>query len=62
MNILPKWPLTDLDAEIYAAQKKGPVYIIFKEHDEVPAQMPVKVLLKAEKPGGRYPIFVTELQ
>jgi 4-amino-4-deoxy-L-arabinose transferase-like glycosyltransferase len=60
--ILPKWPMDKLDSEILAAREKGPVYIILKEHDEIPEQLPLTEVLRAEKPGGEDPILVTELQ
>lgn len=62
ISILPKWPLEKLDDEILTAEKKGKVYIILKEHDEVPPMLPLQVVMKAEKPGGQYPILVTEMK
>lgn len=60
--ILPKWPLDKLDEEILAAQKKGPVYVILKEHDTIPETLPLVEILRAIKPGGQDPILVTEIR
>jgi 4-amino-4-deoxy-L-arabinose transferase-like glycosyltransferase len=57
--ILPKWPLDKLDAEIITASKTGPVYVILKEHESVPKELPLTQVLKADKPGGKFPILVT---
>lgn len=62
MAVLPKWPLDTLDKEIIDAQKKGKVYVVLKEHDSVPQNLPLREVFRAEKPGGKYPIIVTELK
>ena len=48
--------------DIFNEKKYGPVYVLFKEHEEVPQNLPVKLILKGEKPGGAYPLLLTTLQ
>lgn len=60
--ILPKWPLDTIDEEIVAASEKGQVYVILKEHDEIPQTLPLELVLRATKPGGMDPILVTEFK
>lgn len=62
ITILGRWPLDKIDDEIIQIQKKEKVYIILKEHDKIPENLPLELVLKAEKPGGRYPILVTTLK
>lgn len=62
LTILPRWPLDALDSEIIEAEQKSDVYILFKEEDRVPANFPVVLVLKSEKPGGKNPLLLTKLR
>ena len=57
--VMSRWPLDTLDQEIYDLQKEREVYVILKEHDSIPSTLPVREVLRVEKPGNRYPIIVT---
>lgn len=59
--IIGDWPLLNLNDKIINAKKVGRVYLIFKEQTGISTDIPLETILKAEKPGGRYPIFLTEL-
>ena len=62
ITLLPRWPLETLDQEILDARKKGPVYVLLKEYDEIPSQLPLDLILKSEKPGGMDPLLLTKLK
>lgn len=62
ITILPKWPLDTLDQEILTAAEKGKVYVLLKEHDTVPESLPLREVFRAEKPGGKYPLIITEIE
>lgn len=59
VNIIPRWPLSVIDQDIYDATRSSNVYIIFKEENGVPSDTPVQTLLKVDKPGNIYPIYLT---
>lgn len=59
IEVMPRWPLEKLDNDIYNASKKGSVFIVFKEKSGVPQEMPLKIILKSQKPGGNFPIYLT---
>ncbi|KKR34377.1 MAG: hypothetical protein UU37_C0001G0002 [Candidatus Gottesmanbacteria bacterium GW2011_GWA2_41_12] len=61
VTIIPRWPLSFLDQEILDAAKTSKVYVILKEKEKIPEGMPVTLILKADKPGGKYPILLTTL-
>jgi 4-amino-4-deoxy-L-arabinose transferase-like glycosyltransferase len=61
VTILPRWPLDTLDREIYEKAQNSKVIIVFKEHDEVPRDLPLRLIQKVPKPGGIAPILITEL-
>ncbi len=60
--IIPKWPLDKIDEEIKGAQHMGEMYILLKEYNDIPANLPLELVLRSEKPGGRYPILLTRLK
>lgn len=62
VKILPRWPLEVLDREIYERDNISKVYIVFKEHTEIPKGLPLKLLKSVPKPGGFAPILITELK
>ncbi|MBI4067671.1 hypothetical protein HY407_04765, partial [Candidatus Gottesmanbacteria bacterium] len=62
ITIVPRWPLSVLDQEIFDRAKSQKTYILLKEHEEIPPQLPLKLVLKAEKPGGKYPLLLTTLK
>ena len=59
--VLPRWPLSELDREIYEKDATSKVFIIFKEHTNIPDQLPLTLIKKVPKPGGFAPILITEL-
>lgn len=61
VSILPKWPLDTLDEEIMESSQSSTLYIVLKEHESIPQQLPLTEVFRAEKPGGKYPIIITEL-
>ncbi len=61
VSIIGDWPLLNLNDKIIAAKKVGIVYLVFKEPTGVSPGMPLETILKAQKPSGKYPIFLTEL-
>lgn len=62
IRILPRWPLSVIDQDIIDAQKTSRVLIVLKENQRIPVELPVTELMKAEKPGGRFPIYVVGLK
>ncbi len=62
VTIVPRWPLSVLDQEIFDRAKKEKVFIVLKEHNTIPEQLPLQLLLQASKPGGKYPILLTTLK
>jgi 4-amino-4-deoxy-L-arabinose transferase-like glycosyltransferase len=62
VTILGRWPLNKIDKDIGQIQKISKVYIILKEYDEIPENLPLQLVFKSVKPGNRYPILVTELK
>lgn len=60
--VLPRWPLDVLDNEIYEKKAASKVIILFKEHTEIPEQLPLKLIKSVPKPGGFAPILITELE
>jgi hypothetical protein len=62
VNVLGRWPLDKIDPDMIQISKTQKLFIILKEHDAIPANLPLQLVLKAEKPGGQYPILVTVLK
>lgn len=62
LTIIPRWPLSVVDGDIISAQETSTVYVILKEYENIPPDLPLELVLKAEKPGGKYPILVTKLK
>ncbi len=62
INILPRWPLDTIDEEIQQARENTDVIILLKEHESIPQTLPLNLVKKVEKPGGAYPILITELE
>lgn len=60
--IVPKWPLDKVDKEIEELKFQGPVYIVFKDLDRLPPTFPVELVITSVKPGGKNPIFFTQLK
>ncbi len=61
VKILPRWPLDTIDDEIFQAKEQGSLYIVLKEHDEIPENLPLTLIKKIQKPGGRDPLLLTTL-
>lgn len=60
VTIDSRWPLSDIDKELYNMQKISKVYIILKEHQFVPGHLLLKELVRGEKPGStKYPVILT---
>lgn len=62
VTVLPRWPLDTIDEEVIAAHNKTTVLILLKEHESIPENLPLDLIEKIEKPGGAYPILLTELK
>lgn len=62
VHIIPRWPLSAIDEDILKYAKTTKTYILLKEHDEIPANLPLRLVLRATKPGGKYPILLTQLK
>jgi 4-amino-4-deoxy-L-arabinose transferase-like glycosyltransferase len=62
VNVLGRWPLDKIDPDMRQIQKTQKLYIILKEHDVIPAELPVQLVFKATKPGNHFPILVTTLK
>ena len=62
VNVLGRWPLDKIDPDIKQIQKTQRVFIVLKEDDVIPVNLPLKLVLKAVKPGNQYPILVTTLK
>ncbi len=62
INIVPRWPLDTLDQQIYDSRKNSTVYVLLKEDKEIPKNLPLRLVVKGEKPGGNYPILLTTFQ
>ncbi|HRN70185.1 MAG TPA: glycosyltransferase family 39 protein [Candidatus Woesebacteria bacterium] len=62
ITILPRWPLDKIDDQIISSQASSSVIILLKEHDSIPENLPLRLIEKVDKPGGMYPILITELQ
>ena len=62
IRVIPRWPLGTIDKDIYLASRDSRVLIVLKEFDQIPGDFPLSLLEEAEKPGGKYPILITELK
>lgn len=63
MTIIPVWPLDNLDPQIVNLYREHKdVFILLKEHDTVPTNLPLNVVMKVNKPGGGAPIFLTKIK
>jgi 4-amino-4-deoxy-L-arabinose transferase-like glycosyltransferase len=62
VHIVPRWPLSDIDSSIKDAAKTSQVFVLLKEHDKVPENLPLKVVVRFEKPGKKYPLLLTTLK
>ncbi len=62
LTIIPRWPLSTIDQEILDRAKSEKIYILLKEYDQIPANLPLHLILRAKKPGGKYPILLTTLK
>jgi 4-amino-4-deoxy-L-arabinose transferase-like glycosyltransferase len=62
VEIVPRWPISSA-SDIPVIGDKNNEYIILKDTSSgsISPDLPLKIVLKAEKPGGKYPIFVTKL-
>lgn len=59
VEIVPKWPLTSADD--VSSLNKDNTFVILKESEvgDIPPELPLTLIFKAQKPDGRYPILVT---
>lgn len=64
VEIIPVWPFDFARNQIPEVKDNEKIYIILKEYDTLPNEYQEKLetLVKSEKPGNRYPIFLTELR
>jgi len=59
--IIPRWPLSVIDQDLYDARKDGPVYIVFKEKGYPKSEMSVEKVFETVKPGSGDKIIITKL-
>lgn len=60
ITIIPRWPLTNMDQDIYDLHLHNTVYIVLKEHEFIPGHLLLKQIIKGEKPrGSKYPVYLT---
>jgi 4-amino-4-deoxy-L-arabinose transferase-like glycosyltransferase len=62
VNVLGRWPLDKIDLDMKMINKREEVFIVLKEYEKIPANLPLQLVLESTKPGGRYPILVTTLK
>lgn len=63
ITIIPRWPLGNLDPEVVDLHKQHKqVYLLFKQSQQLPENMPVDVVLKIDKPGGGTPVYLTKIK
>jgi hypothetical protein len=62
VEIIPRWPLSVVDQELIDKSKKGNLYILLKEHETIPPTLPLELVMKIEKPGGKYPLLLTKIK
>lgn len=62
IEIMDRWPLTTIDQDIIGAKLRSTVYLVYKEYRKVPVELPGKLILTIEKPGGRFFILLTKLE
>ncbi len=58
ITIMPKFPLDKIDDEILAADENSEVLFIFKEVLQIPENLPIEEVFRADKPGEKYNIIV----
>ncbi len=62
IRIVPKWPIDLLKLDFPEIEKGTKFYLIMKDYEQYPKDFPLKVLAIGEKPGGRYPIILAEVE
>lgn len=62
ITIIPSWIPENLEYDLYALQKSAKVYVVLKEYENIPADLPLRLVMKGEKPGEEHPILLTTLK
>lgn len=60
--IVPSWIPEKMDVGFSAFSKSTKVYAVFWENDTIPKGYPLRLVLKAQKPGGEHPILLTAFE
>jgi len=61
ITIVPRFPLSSLDQEIYDRAQTEPVYILLKDQEKIPNYLPLTPVIIATKPHGTTPFILAEL-
>lgn len=61
ITIVPRWPLTVIDQDLLDMAKDKPVYVLLKQYQDVPSGLPLTLVLRSEKPSGKYPLLLTKI-
>lgn len=61
IKIIDQWPIDINKLEIKGLPKNEKFYLVIKEFAELPKNFPFKIVAVGEKPGGKYPIILSEI-
>lgn len=61
IKIIPRWPIDINKLEILGLKKKEKFYLVIKEFKKLPNDFPYKIVAVGDKPGGKYPIILSEV-
>ncbi|QQG40982.1 MAG: glycosyltransferase family 39 protein [Candidatus Levyibacteriota bacterium] len=62
ITIIPSWIPDKNEFDLYNLAKSAKALVVFSRQKDVPKSYPLRLVLKAEKPGRRHPILLTTLQ
>lgn len=58
ITIFPNWISKNIETDLYELQKSTKVYVALWENETIPASLPLRLVMKAEKPGGENSILL----
>ncbi len=62
INIVQSWIPEKNEFDLYGLAQSTKVFVVFSRQKDVPKSYPLRLVLKAEKPGWQHPILLTTLQ
>lgn len=62
ITIIPSWIPEKKEFDLYALQKSAKVFVVFKDIEIIPANLPLRLVMRGEKPGGKHLILLTTLK